>query len=127
MNISALPGQLKAADVPLDKLAANPKLSEQEKSAEACRQFEAILLRQILGEARKNVLAPSASSKSSVTGIYEDMINNQMADSISRSGSFGLAKNLQAQLKHQIFRSGDAAKAAPTPLGAKPLKVSNQP
>jgi peptidoglycan hydrolase FlgJ len=127
MNISALPNHVKAADVPLENLAANPKLSEQEKSAEVCRQFEAVLLRQILGEARKNVLAPSATSNSNVTGIYEDMVNNQMADSISRSGAFGLAKNLQAQLKHQIFRAGDVAKAAPTPLGTKPLKVSNQP
>lgn len=127
MNISALPDHVKAADVPLDQLASNPKLSEREKTAEACRQFEAVLLRQILGEARKNVLAPSASSNSSVTGIYEDMINNQMADSISRSGSFGLAKNLESQLARQVFRSGDAVKAVPTPLGTKPLKVPNQP
>ena len=55
------------------------------------------------------------------------MINNQMADSISRSGSFGLAKSLESQLVRQVFRSGDAVKAVPTPLGTKPLKVPNQP
>jgi Rod binding domain-containing protein len=75
----------------------------------------------------KNVLAPTESSKSTVTGIYQDMVNNQLADSISRSGAFGLAKNLEAQLNHQVFRAGDAAKATPKPLGAKPLTHSNQP
>ena len=28
------------------------------------------------------------------------MVNNQLADSINRSGAFGLAKSLQAQLVH---------------------------
>lgn len=124
MDITALPTRVKAADVPLDRLAANSKLSESDKAAEACRQFEAVLLRQILGEARKNVLAPSASSNSTVTGIYEDMVNNQMADSISRSGAFGLAKNLQSQLVRQVFRPGDAAKAAPSPLAANISPIS---
>ena len=31
------------------------------------------------------------------------MINNQMADSISRSGAFGLAKSLEKQLVRQVL------------------------
>ena len=31
------------------------------------------------------------------------MINNQLADSISRSGAFGLARSLQGQLGRQVL------------------------
>ena len=49
MNISPLQPAIKASDVPLDQLARNPNISQKDKVGEACRQFEAVLLRQILG------------------------------------------------------------------------------
>jgi Rod binding domain-containing protein len=73
------------------------------------------LLRQILGEARKTVIQSSGSDNSNSAGIYNDMINNQMADSISQSGAFGLAKSLQAQLVHQVLPKTASGAAAPTP------------
>jgi len=119
MNVSALQSQVKASAVPFDQLAANPNVSQSDKVKEACRQFEAVLLRQILGEARKTVITSSDDGESNETGIYNDMVNNQMADSISRSGSFGLAKSLETQLVRQVLpkaghpsRSGSAAAPA---------------
>jgi flagellar biosynthesis/type III secretory pathway chaperone len=56
MQISPLPHTVSAASLPLEQLAKNPKLSESEKIAELSRQFEAVLLRQILGEAQKSVI-----------------------------------------------------------------------
>jgi Rod binding domain-containing protein len=62
---------------------------------------------------RKPVLA-TAESNSTVNGIYSDMINNQMADSISRSGTFGLARSLQGQLGHQVLpHSKDTLASSP--------------
>ena len=84
--------------MPFAQLAGNPNISNDDKVREACRQFEAILLRQILGEARKTVITSSDKPDSNETDIYNDMINNQMADSISQSGTFGLAKSLENQL-----------------------------
>src|ERR1700735_3238613 len=103
MDIPALHPQAKASVVPFDQLAANPNVSQGDKLKEACRQFEAVLLRQILGEARKTVITSSANPDSNAAGIYNDMVNNQMADSISRSGTFGLAKSLETQLSRQIL------------------------
>jgi len=123
MEIPALPSHVKASALPFDQLAKNPKVPQQQKVEEACRQFEAVLLRKILGEARKSVLASTSGESSSISGIYDDMINNQMADNISRSGAFGLAKSLQTQLVHQVLPKSDAAapKAAPTaPQTLKP-------
>ena len=67
---------------------------KDDKVREASRQFEAVLLRQIIGEARKTVVSSTANSQSSSAKIYDDMINNQMADSISRSGAFQASRKV---------------------------------
>jgi len=110
MNISPLQPAIKASDVPLDQLARNPNISQKDKVGEACRQFEAVLLRQILGEARKSVVSGGGEEQSTTNGIYDDMVNNQLADSISRSGAFGLAKSMEAQLARQVLPHPDAVK-----------------
>ena len=118
MNPLSLQPQIKAADVPLHELAANKHLSDQEKVAEVSRQFEVVLLRQILQETRKSSVSPSSSADASVSGIYDDMINSQLADSISRSGSFGLAKSLQGQLARQVLPNPSPLPPILTPLAA---------
>jgi flagellar protein FlgJ len=101
MNIQANHPAVQASQLPLESLAGNPNISETDKIAEASRQFEALLLRQILQEARKNSSGSSTGSLSS--DIYSDMINQQIADSVSRSGAFGLGKSLQGQLSEQVL------------------------
>jgi flagellar protein FlgJ len=101
MEIPALQRQVQAAGLPMERLAGNTHLSEARKVAEVSRQFEAVLLRQILAEARKNLFAPALSPRSVAGDIYQDMITNQLADGISRSGGFGLARSLEAQLQHE--------------------------
>jgi flagellar protein FlgJ len=111
MDIPPVQSQIKASSVPFDQLAGNPHISEKDKIKESCRQFEAILLRQVLSEARKTVMGGKDSNE---TDIYNDMVNNQMADTISRSGSFGLAKSLENQLVRQVLpKSGDQMSTQP--------------
>jgi peptidoglycan hydrolase FlgJ len=112
MDITALQPHVKASSIPFDQLAANPNVSEQDKVKEACRQFEAILLRQILGEARKSSIATSTEGTSTEKDIYNEMIDNQVADSISRSGSFGLAKSLEKQLVRQVLPKAESSAQA---------------
>lgn len=102
MQVTPLERHIKASDLPPERLAANPKLSKREKVAELCRQFEALLLRQILAEAQKPVVKSSLTPDSTTAGIYRDLITQQLADSISKSGSFGLAKTLDVQLSRQL-------------------------
>jgi Rod binding domain-containing protein len=108
MNILAAHPAVQASQLPLESLAGNASISDADKVAEVSRQFEAVLLRQIMQDIRKPVLAP-AQGDATANGIYGDMINNQMADSISRSGGFGLAKSLAAQLTHQVLPQAPAA------------------
>ena len=110
MKITSLLPKVAAEDLPIEKLAGNKSLSETEKVSEVSRQFESVLLRQILGEGRKTVFSSKFNQNSMTSGIYQDMVTNQLAESISRSGSFGLARSLEAQLVHQTLNSAEAEK-----------------
>lgn len=59
---------------------------------EASRQFEAIMLRQFLGESMKPLLnAPGMQ-------VYGYLVTDSLADSLSKGGGLGLSSILQAQL-----------------------------
>jgi len=102
METSPLQPRVIAANVPLGRLAQNESLTEEQKTGEVCRQFEAMLLRQILQESQKTVIPSNLTKDSAAKGIYQDMVTTQMADGISRAGSFGLANCLRSQLARQI-------------------------
>jgi len=110
MNISSLTHTAKAENLPVEKLAGNQSLSEAEKVAEVSRQFESVLLRQILGAARKTIFKSKFNEDSMASGIYQDMATNQLADAISRNGSFGLARSLEAQLIQQHVKPANSEK-----------------
>jgi flagellar protein FlgJ len=122
MNVLPLQPRVNAADLPIEQLAANPNVSDHDKVVETCRQFEAVLLRQILGEARKTVIA-DGETDSNVTSIYNDMVTKQLADSISQSGAFGLAKSLESQLIRQVLPPAQPGNA--TAPGPGPVKAPN--
>ncbi|MGN6385673.1 MAG: rod-binding protein [Verrucomicrobiota bacterium] len=106
MEISSLQrASLNAADIPLERLANNASLSESDKIKEVSRQFEAVLLKQILSQSQKSGVSGGAlsSGSNSSNSIYQDMITEQMADRISRGGSFGFAQVIEKQLSHQFI------------------------
>jgi flagellar protein FlgJ len=98
MQINALQPKIDASHVPLDSLAADKALSQDQKIGEASRQFEAVLLRQFLSESQKPVISSEFSDDSNEAGIYQDMVTNQLADCLSRNGGIGLAKTFERQL-----------------------------
>ncbi|HVM59903.1 MAG TPA: rod-binding protein [Verrucomicrobiae bacterium] len=102
MDISSVQSKVNPADVPVERLANNHALTEEQKIGEAGRQFEAILLRQILTEAQKTTIKSKYSDESTATSIYRDMTVRQLADSISRGGGLGLAKALNEELTKQL-------------------------
>jgi Rod binding domain-containing protein len=109
MNVSPLQPRVHAADTPVERLAANANLTDEEKIAEASRQFEAALLRQILTEARKTVIPSQHGAHRAGDDIYQDMINCQLADGISRGGGLGLADGLKSQLGQQLHARSHTA------------------
>ena len=123
MNISPLQNRAAAADIAPEALAGNSKLTESEKIAEASRQFESMLLRQILSESQKPVIKSEFTDNSTAAGIYQDFITNQLSESLSKSGAFGFAKTFERQLTHADKKISSEAKTAPA--NASPLLISS--
>jgi Rod binding domain-containing protein len=103
MEISPLSHQVKANELPLEQLARSQHLSEEEKVTELSRQFEAVLLRQILKDVQKTVIKTSLMPQTAGHEMYQDMVTNQLADGISQSGSFGFAHSLRHELSRQVL------------------------
>lgn len=101
MQTAAIQPRLDASTMPLEKLAGNANIPEAEKVGELGRQFEAVLLRKILGEAQKTVFKSRFQTESFAGDVYRDMITHQMAECISQSGSVGLGPQIAAQLSRQ--------------------------
>ena len=102
MDISSIQPKIDPGDVPLERLAGNTNLTEQQKVQEAGRQFEAVLLRQILAEAQKTQFKSKYTDNSTASSIYRDITVQQLADNMSRGGGLGLARTLDKELTKQL-------------------------
>jgi len=98
MEVNPLQRSIIASDIAPERLAGNSRLTQDQKITEASRQFEAVMLRQILSDSQKTVIPSEFSDHSTAAGIYQDLITNTLADNISKSGRFGLAKVFEQQL-----------------------------
>ncbi len=114
MSVSPLSVNKSVSLIPLEQLAKNPDVSQPDKIAVVAQQFESYLLRTFLGEARKSLAHSSCALGSGSQQIYQDMVTAQMADNISKSGSFGLGSMLQAQLERQNLKDGESTPVAKT-------------
>lgn len=94
-----------ASNIAVEDLAGNQHLNQQQKVAEASRQFEAIMLKQILSESQKPVITSEFTDNSTAAGIYQDYITNTLADNMSKSGTLGLAKVFEQQLSHPAAKT----------------------
>jgi Rod binding domain-containing protein len=63
-----------------------------DKTAEAARNFEAILLRQFLSESMKPLLQGGPGGQ-----VYGYLITESLADSMAKAGGLGLSSILQTQ------------------------------
>ena len=76
----------------------------------AAKEFEAIFVRQMLASARKASFGDELFG-SSATDTFRDMQDSQYADLTAKSGTLGLAKQIEAHLAKFV---GTAAKPEPT-------------
>lgn len=72
-------------------------MSESDRLAAASREFEAVLLRQYLGDALKP-MTEAGSLFSSSNPMYGYLITDALAGGLSSAGGFGFSNVLQAQL-----------------------------
>ncbi|HEX3856449.1 MAG TPA: hypothetical protein VHY30_04030 [Verrucomicrobiae bacterium] len=121
MNIAPIKSPIDTANIPFEELAGNKSVTEQQKITEASRQFEAIMLRQILSESQKPVITSEFTDNSTAAGIYQDYITNTLADSMSKSGTFGFAKIFDQQLSHPAPKTGKVGENIPSSVSQKSI------
>jgi len=98
-----------AARLTPEQVADSPMLSEREKLSEMSRQFEAVLLRQILTEAHKPVFKSSMALGSAASSVHQDMLITEMAKQITQGPGTGLATQLTRDLGRQSKSDAQAA------------------
>ncbi|MBH0112135.1 rod-binding protein [Novosphingobium sp. YJ-S2-02] len=76
----------------------SPQATEGMQLHAAAQQFEAIFVRQMLAAARQTSFAPEGPFSGQAIETFRQMRDEQFADVAARSGAFGLASAIEAQL-----------------------------
>lgn len=80
----------------------NPNLrlsTEDKKLKEASEEFEAIFVQQMLSSMRKNVQKSGLLDGGMAENIFEDMLYQEHAKIMAKTGSFGIAEAIYNQMK----------------------------
>lgn len=93
--------------------AAQPQ-GQREQLAAAAKQFEAIFVRQMLSAARKTDFGGEKLFDSQAMGTFRQMQDERVADTVSSTGAFGMAKMIEARLAQMLPAEKPAAGAATT-------------
>jgi Rod binding domain-containing protein len=89
--------------------AQTQALTPQQQAAmknlhQVCTQFEGVFVGMLLQEMRKSESEQTLfGPKSSGEKIFGEMLDDQRAQSIAGSGSFGIAKMLESQLRGAVL------------------------
>ena len=123
MNVSALQAtSVRTADQIADYVGASGaggqpltgkalrNASPAEQRKEVAAQFEAILVRQLLGPTMASMLGKDGGAASSV---YGDMLTDTFAQQLTRGGGFGLGQMLEQQLTPRAPRANFNSPADP--------------
>jgi len=86
--------------------------NQREQLAAAAKQFEAIFVRQMLSAARKTDFGGEKLFDSQAMGTFRQMQDERVADTVSSTGAFGMAKMIEARLVQML--------PAEKPAGEKP-------
>ncbi|HPO13202.1 MAG TPA: rod-binding protein [Candidatus Hydrogenedentes bacterium] len=84
---------------------------QEVRETQALKEFERLFLYQLLHEMRKTVPKDSLFGHSSQQDYFEEMFDDCLAGQLAESGQFGIAKQMQDQLKLSAARSAPINKA----------------
>lgn len=83
----------------------NGRMSEAEASKlkEACRDFEALFIKQMLDTMRKTVNKSGMLDGGMAEDVFEDMLYDEYSKSMADTGSFGIGKMMYAELSGERY------------------------
>jgi len=74
----------------------NQPVKPDDKAVEAAQKFEALLIHNMLKGMRKTTMAENTSN---ARGLYDDMLDEKLADTMIEAGGFGVAKQIISQIQ----------------------------
>lgn len=83
---------------PASIINAPSKNPVDEKLKKACKEFEGVLVSQMLKSMRATVPKSNFFGSDEEEGVFRDMLDNETARNAALSGSFGLADSIYSQL-----------------------------
>jgi len=83
---------------------------EKTRVTKAAQDFEAVFIGMMLKQMRKSMAGDNALfGKSSEAKVYQDMMDDSLAQQMSKTGTFGLAKAMVKSIEHTLPPDPDAA------------------
>ena len=99
---SSLPA-LGAALKTINESAKSEYKKQKTRAAKATQDFEAVFLGMMLKQMHKSMAGDNALfGKSPEAKVYQDMMDDTLATTLSRSGTFGLGKAMMKSLSHTL-------------------------
>jgi len=89
--------------------AAGELSAEQEKLLQACRDFEALFIKQMLDAMRNTVEKTGLVDGGMAEEIFEDMLYDEYAKKMARTAGFGLAETLYRELSPRLAQQESEA------------------
>lgn len=91
----------------LREMMAKSKVPEAAKVAEVSRQFEAVMLRQVLEQSLSPVFKGMFDQTGAAHEMYRYFQADTLADAISSGGGFGLSPILESQVANKPGKGTD--------------------
>jgi len=91
------------------RLEAAVKNNDDKELKKACQEFEAIMLDMLYKQMKATVIKSSLTEKDPGRDIFESMLDEELMQAASKTGSLGLAESLYKQLSKQYGRRVYAA------------------
>jgi len=96
--------------------AKSAYLKEKSRLTKASQDFEALFVGMMLKQMRKSMAGENALfGKSSESKIYQDMMDDKLAEQMSHTGTFGLAKAMMKSVEGRLPADPDAPRSAKKP------------
>lgn len=95
--MDAIPATLLSSGDPreLQTLHMRKDIPETEKTELVAREFERMMLRQVLKTSMKPMFGQNASTQSASSDIYQDLVTDALANSIGNGNTLSIAQQLQ--------------------------------
>ncbi len=75
-----------------------------EKLFEACQDFEAIFIKQMLNSMKSTVNKTGLVDGGFAEEMYDDMLYDEYADKMAKTAGFGIAESLYRQLSNGMYK-----------------------